>query len=112
MSISIGSDSLFALNQNSIRTNSSSKLVKTLSNNLEGSTDEELMEACKSFESYLVEQVYKCMESTIPKDEENKENDYVGSFKDMMYQEYAKSATEQQGLGIASMLYDSMKRSQ
>lgn len=112
MSISIGSDSLFALNQNTIQTNNTSKLEDDLKSNLDEATDKELLEACQSFESYLVEQVFKNMEKTIPKDEENKENDYVSSFKDLMYEEYAKDATQTQGIGIAQMLYDSMKRNQ
>jgi flagellar protein FlgJ len=71
-------------------------------------SDEELMEVCKSFESYLLEQVMKGMEKTIPS--EDKKNPYLEHFGDMLYQEYAKSATENQGLGLAQMLYESMKR--
>ncbi|MDD4111474.1 MAG: rod-binding protein [Herbinix sp.] len=71
-------------------------------------TDEELMEVCKSFETYLLEQVMKGMEKTIPS--EDKKNPYLENFGDMLYQEYAKSATENQELGLAQMLYESMKR--
>jgi flagellar protein FlgJ len=71
-------------------------------------TDEELMEVCKSFEAYLLEQVMKGMEKTIPFKEEK--NPYLDYFGDMLYQEYATSATENQGLGLAQMLYESMKR--
>jgi flagellar protein FlgJ len=31
-------------------------------------------------------------------------------FGDILYQEYAKSATENQELGLAQILYESMKR--
>lgn len=72
------------------------------------STDEDLMEVCKSFEAYLLEQVMKGMEKTIPSDE--KKNPYLDYFGDILYQEYATSATENQGLGLAQMLYESMKR--
>lgn len=112
MGVSIGSDSIFAANLNTVQSSKSNKLEDTLKNDLETATDQELMDACKTFESYMLEQVFKNMEKTIPKDEEKKENDYVGSFKDLMYQEYAKDATETQGIGIAQMLYDSMKRNQ
>jgi flagellar protein FlgJ len=71
-------------------------------------TDEELMEVCKSFESYFLEQVMKGMEKTIPYDD--KKNPYVDYFGDVLWQEYAKSATENQGLGLAQMLYESLKR--
>jgi flagellar protein FlgJ len=71
-------------------------------------TDEELMEVCKSFEAYFFEQAMKGMEKTIPT--EGKKNPYLEQFGDMLYQEYAKSATKNQGLGMAQMLYESMKR--
>ena len=50
------------------------------------------------------------MEATVEKTEE--EGDYVNYFKDMMYQKYAEDATDTDGLGIAQMLYESMKRNQ
>ena len=74
------------------------------------STDEELMEACKSFESYFIEQMYKGMEKTIMRDEESKENDYLSMFKDNLYQGYAKNTMDQGGFGIAKILYESMKK--
>jgi Rod binding protein. len=66
------------------------------------------MEVCKSFEAYLLEQVMKSMEKTIPYAE--KKSTYLEYFGDMLYQEYAKSAAENQGLGLAQMLYESIKR--
>lgn len=108
MSISIGTDSLYNATLNNL--NKTNKLENSLSNKIEDSTDEELMEVCKSFESYLLEQVFKKMESTITKTEEDGE--YVSYFKDMMYQNYAEDATDTQGFGIAQMLYESMKRNQ
>ena len=71
-------------------------------------TDEELMEVCKSFEAYFLEQAMKGMEKTIPY--EGRKSPYLEQFGDMLYQEYAKSATENQGIGLAQMLYESMKR--
>ena len=86
------------------------KISTDLNNITEDSTDEELMEACKSFESYFIEQMYKGMEKTIPKDEDEKENDYVSMFKDNLWQGYAKMTMEGGGFGIAQTLYDSMKK--
>jgi flagellar protein FlgJ len=77
--------------------------------NKSNATDEELMEACKSFEAYLLEQAFKGMEKTIIKDEEN-QNEYLTQFSDSLYEEYAKEATKAQGIGLAQMLYESMKR--
>ncbi len=76
-------------------------------------TDDELMEVCEDFESYLVEQMYKAMEKTIMKDEDEESDSiaskYTDYFGDMQIQEYAKMSTETGGLGIAQMLYEQLK---
>lgn len=88
------------------------------------STDEELMSVCKQFESYLLEQVFKEMEKTIHfGDEDDKDssiasalgtqtgNTLVDYFKDQTIAEISEKATNQgEGLGLAQMLYESMKR--
>lgn len=76
-------------------------------------TDEELMEACKSFEAYFVEQAFKGMEKMIPENEDDSSSgmNHIDMFKDNLYKEYASAATERgDGLGIATMLYEQMKR--
>ncbi len=75
------------------------------------STDE-LMEACKEFESYFVEQVVKSMKKMIPEndDESSAGSSYLDYFGDTLTQEIASSATEQGDFGIAQMLYEQMKR--
>lgn len=106
MSISIGSDSFFAATQ-SVNSPKTDNMKKTLENS--ASTDKELMEACKDFEAYLLEQVFKGMQKTVLKNEEE-QNDYLAQFGDMQYEKYAENATEGEGLGIAQILYESMKR--
>lgn len=85
------------------------------------STDEELMNACKQFEAYLLEQVFKEMQKTISfgDDEDSgaglslaSSNALVDYFKDQTIAEVAGNSTERNGLGIAQMLYESMKRQQ
>jgi peptidoglycan hydrolase FlgJ len=73
-------------------------------------TDEELMEVCKDFESYLVEQVFKSMKTSMVPKSEDDENEYMQYFGDTLYEEYAKNISESGELGIAQMLYESMKR--
>ncbi len=95
--------------------NKTEELKESLgSKDLSKSTDEELMEVCKSFESYFVEQMYKAMEKTIGKDEEEdsmlSSSAYTDYFGDMLTQEYASMATEQSDMGIAKMLYEQLKR--
>lgn len=107
MSIDIGSYSQYMMSGTMATDKSREKLLEDkLKNNV--TTDEELMEVCKSFETYFLEQVMKGMEKTIPY--EGRKNPYIEQFGDMLYQEYAKSATENQELGLAQMLYESMKR--
>ena len=90
-----------------------SDVEKTFKQKDKVQTDEEMMEACKQFEAYFLEQVMKGMESMIPKsddDEDSSMTQTVDFFKDTMYQELASKSTETQGLGLAQTLYESMKR--
>lgn len=77
-------------------------------------TEAELMAACKEFEAYFIEQIFKGMEKTIIKaneDEESTTAKYKDYFGDMQIQAYAKAATEQgDGIGLAKQLYEQMKR--
>ena len=76
-----------------------------------GTDDEQLMEACKEFEAYFIEQMFKEMQKTVP------ETDYsfqstgtmVDYYKDSMVQEIASMATENGEIGLAQMLYEQMK---
>ncbi|MBO7402131.1 MAG: rod-binding protein [Lachnospiraceae bacterium] len=111
MSISIGSDYLNMYNAQAKASESKSAADKISSklNNLEGATDEEMLEACKDFEAYFVEKVIKMMHESV-KSEEEEENPYLQQFGDMRYQEYAKKITESGQLGVAQKLYEAMKR--
>lgn len=76
-------------------------------------TEDELMDACKQFEAYFVEQMYKGMLKTIPKNENNSNytNTIMDYYQDQMMQAMAEQTTEQSGgLGLAQMLYEQMKR--
>ena len=90
--------------------------TKDLENNLsyinvETASDAEMMNACKEFEAYMVEQMYKSMEKTIIKADEE-ENEYEQYFGDMRVQQYAQMVTDQGGFGLAQQLYEAMKRNQ
>lgn len=77
------------------------------------SSDEELLSACKEFEAYFVEQIFKEMQKTVDvfKDGESNPNDtLVDYFTDSTLQELASTTTETQGLGLAQMLFEQMKR--
>lgn len=88
------------------------KLQSQLGNDYSKATDEELMNACKQFEAYFVEQIYKGMMKTIPQSQEtsNYTSSMMDFYKDQMIQKVAEQTTEQSGLGLAQMLYEQMKR--
>lgn len=89
-----------------------SKLEGQLKNDYANATDDELMDACKQFEAYFLEQVFKGMEKTIVKneDESSSNSSMLDYFKDEMLREVAADSTEQNSLGLAQMLYEQMKR--
>lgn len=97
---------------------STSELEKTLgSGDLSNASDDELMQVCKNFESYFIEQMFKSMEKMIPKDEDEDESSSMSSmtdyYKEEMMSKYAEYASESdggKGLGIAQTLYEQMKR--
>ena len=110
MAISIGGDSLYLQSLQNASQAKTEKLSSSLSNIEQGvATDEELMAACKEFETYLVEQVIKNTRSAMLEDEDN-QGEYMKMFGDRLNQSYAEMITETADLGIAQMLYESMKR--
>ena len=115
MSISINSgyDSFISTLQTDNAKNSSSKAAnlqsKLSSSKLEDASDEELMEVCKSFESYLLEKVLEKTKKTMT-DSEEENTPYMNVFGDKLYQEYADQITEHGELGLAEQLYQAMKR--
>ena len=63
-------------------------------------TDEEMLDACKQFESYLVQQMFKSMEESAKVFSDDDE-DNSNAIADQM-------VNSGQGLGIADKLYESM----
>ena len=92
---------------------SANKLKNKLENaDLSGASDNELMAACKQFEAYFVEQLYKGMLKTIPQSEDtsNYTSSMMDFYKDQMVQSVAEMTTKQSNLGLAQMLYEQLKR--
>ena len=96
----------------------SSTKADTIKNKIENSAgaanEEELLDACKQFESYFLEQVFKEMLETTKVFSDDDENGYaskmVDYFKDSAVQHLCEQATAGNGLGLANMLYEQMKR--
>lgn len=93
---------------------SASKLQRKLTDaDYAKASDAELMDACKQFEAYFIEQMYKGMMKTVPTSENT--SNYTATmmdyYKDQMIQSMAAETTNQNGgLGLAQMLYEQMKR--
>ncbi len=69
--------------------------------------DEEIMAACKEFESYFLNTMFKQMRNTIgTEDTSNSQR----IFQDMLDEEYAKKSTDQGGIGLATFMFKQMKR--
>lgn len=94
-------------------TDSAGKLEETLNSDLSKATEEELMDVCKDFEAYFIEQMFKAMQKMVPESSQEMSSstkqlqDY---YKEQMTQSFAEQSTESGGLGIAQMLYEQMKR--
>lgn len=92
---------------------SAAKLENKLDTDYSTATDDELMEACKEFEAYFLEQMFKEMMKTIPKNDDEESGsastmmDYC---QEQMIQSLASDSTENNSLGLAQMLYEQMKR--
>ena len=114
---------LTTLSSQAVSNENASKLKSTLSGiseagkgangaDVSSAEDAKLMDACKQFESYFVEQMYKQMMATVPEDplDSGTNSTLVDYYKDNLVKEYASQTTEQDGLGLAKMLYEQMKR--
>lgn len=112
---SLGTDYASEIAQNALTKAKNSDLAnKDLSN----ANDEELMDACKQFEEYFVEQIFKtAWKSTtaLTEKEENK-SAYLNTMKDYYQDQYSREiatkAAETGQIGLARELFEQMKRSQ
>lgn len=89
------------------------KLSDTLSSDLSTATDDELMDVCKEFESYFLEQVFKSMQKTVPEHEysSSSSKSQMEYYQEELISHYASTASENgEGLGLAQMLFEQMKR--
>ncbi len=91
----------------------SSNIEGKLKSDMSQATDEELMDACKKFEAYFLEQIFKNMkQAMVPKSEESDGATATlkNYYEDELTKQYASSAADQSENGLAQMLYEQMKR--
>lgn len=74
--------------------------------------DDTLFDACKQFEAYLWEQVYKEMQKTVDifgEDEDGYASNMVDYFKDTVIQQISEQTATQGSNSLAQMLYEQAK---
>ena len=99
---------------NQVSSTKADTIKDKIENSAGAANEEELLDACKQFESYFLEQVFKEMLETTKVFSDDDENGYaskmVDYFKDYAVQNLCEQATAGDGLGLANMLYEQMKR--
>ena len=89
-------------------------LQKKLENTSAKSTDDELWQACKGFEAYFMEQIYKEMQKSVdalkPESQDKSTSTLVDYFKNQTLQEVCADSVDTQSNGFAQMLYENLKR--
>ena len=96
----IGGENLFSAGQNieSARINSIEK------RNYKGMNEKKIKETSQEFESLFIEQLFKSMRSTVPKDEWLNGGLKQDIFEDMLYGEYSKLISKSGGIGLGDMV--------
>jgi len=96
-------------NANTAKTDSLTNSVNGLSSN---STDEELMEVLKDFESYFIEQMIKQMKETFTDEDEESSiaSQYTDTFMDYAIEDVADMLLEEVGGSMTQQLFEQMKR--
>ena len=89
--------------------NLQSQLEKT-----KGEDEDALLDACKQFESYLWEQVYKEMTKSVKLFGDDEDDGYASNmvdyFKDSVIQEISEQTASQGSNSLAQLLYEQAKR--
>ena len=97
--------------QDTLTTGAMNSTVRSVSKE---STDDELLAACKQFEAYLWEQVYKSVDKTTNVFGSQSEGSYAGNmvnmFSDNLIQEVSKMSVGRGDNSLAMQLYEQMKR--
>lgn len=96
-------------NANTAKADSLKNSVAGLSSN---STEEELMEVLKDFESYFLEQIIKKVKDTFEDDDEESSlaSQYTDTFMDYAIEDVADLLLEEVGGNMTQQLFEQMKR--
>lgn len=87
---------------------------KTIFNNaIENKDTEELKDACKKIESYMLGMILKQVKESMLEDDEDAlipTGDYTRTFSDTMIDSFTELMTEAGGIGLADQLYRQMSQ--
>jgi flagellar protein FlgJ len=89
-----------------------SSLKNTANGLSSNSSDEELMEVLKDFESYFIEQMIKQMKETFTDDDEESSmaSQYTDTFMDYAIEDIADMLLDEVGGSMTQQLFEQMKR--
>lgn len=94
--------------------NTAESYAKNIGSAAQSNDDAKLMEACRDFESYFIQTLYRQMRSSAELINsgsrlfEKSQGEKI--FQDMLDEEYAKKAADNGGIGLATFLYKQLKR--
>ncbi|MFW5930635.1 MAG: rod-binding protein [Desulfosalsimonas sp.] len=80
--------------------------------NAEGKDPEALQQACREFESVLINTMFQSMRKTIPEDgylDSDMSSDF---YQEMLYMEAANHASRQGGFGLGELLFEQFQESE
>jgi flagellar protein FlgJ len=87
---------------------------KVLNKAVDSKDEKQLKKACKDFESYFINYIYKQMQSSVNSINNGegivKRSQGEDIFTEMLADEYSKQATEQGGIGLADMMYKQLSK--
>lgn len=110
----LGSYTDYMTDANGVNTENLQKQLENTAQAKETENDA-LLDACKQFEAYLWEQIYKEMEKTTKVFSDDEDGDAYASnmvdyFKDAVVQQISSQTATEQSNSLAQMLYEQAKR--
>ena len=105
--------SLIDTSKNTVAANQASSLQSSLNSISSDSSEDELMQVCKDFESYFVEEVLKEIKESLTSEDDEEESststlkDY---YMDNVIELVADQVVDEVGTNFTQQLYEQMKR--
>ena len=112
--MSISLDSMVSLMDNNATTNNNANKIQSSLNGVSSeSTEDELLQVCKDFESYFIEEIIKEVKDNLTAEEDDKDaslstmTDYN---MDFVVEKIADEVVDEVGSTFTQQLYEQMKR--